>query len=120
MRWPKYWSFSLSIIPSKEIPGLISFRMDWLDLLADLRGGFKSLYSERVLLEGELDPIPRAKGGDEVEERVLLEGELDPIPRAKAGNEVEERDVLTVLFRYRPPGVAPVFRPSCWLRAQNL
>ena len=34
MRWPKYWSFSFSIIPSKEIPGLISFRMDWLDLLA--------------------------------------------------------------------------------------
>ena len=34
MRWPKYWSFSLSIIPSKEIPGLISFRMDLLELLA--------------------------------------------------------------------------------------
>ena len=34
MRWPKYWSFSFSIISSKEIPGLISFRMDWLDLLA--------------------------------------------------------------------------------------
>ena len=34
MRWPKYWSFSFSISPSKEIPGLISFRMDWLDLLA--------------------------------------------------------------------------------------
>ena len=34
MRWPKYWNFSFSIIPSKEIPGLISFRMDWLDLLA--------------------------------------------------------------------------------------
>ena len=33
MRWPKYWSFSFTIIPSKEIPGLISFRMDWLDLL---------------------------------------------------------------------------------------
>ena len=33
MRWPKYWSFSFSIFPSKEIPGLISFRMDWLDLL---------------------------------------------------------------------------------------
>ena len=33
MRWPKYWSFSFSIIPSKENPGLISFRMDWLDLL---------------------------------------------------------------------------------------
>ena len=34
MRWLKYWSFSFSIIPSKEVPGLISFRMDWLDLLA--------------------------------------------------------------------------------------
>ena len=33
-RWPKYWSFSFSIIPSKEHPGLISFKMDWLDLLA--------------------------------------------------------------------------------------
>ena len=34
MRWPKYWSFRFSSVPSKEIPGLISFRMDWLDLLA--------------------------------------------------------------------------------------
>ena len=34
MKWPKYWSFSFSIVPSKEHPGLISFRMDWLDLLA--------------------------------------------------------------------------------------
>ena len=42
MRWPKYWSFSFSIIASKEIPGLISFRMDWLDLLA-VRQILKSL-----------------------------------------------------------------------------
>ena len=42
MRWPKYWSFSSSIIPLKEIPGLISFRMDWLDLLA-IQGTLKSL-----------------------------------------------------------------------------
>ena len=42
MRWPKYWSFSFSIIPSKEITGLISFRMDWLDLLA-VQGTLKSL-----------------------------------------------------------------------------
>uniref|UniRef100_A0AC11EUI5 Uncharacterized protein n=2 Tax=Ovis aries TaxID=9940 RepID=A0AC11EUI5_SHEEP len=42
MRWPKYWSFSFSIFPSKEIPGLISFRMDWLDLLA-VQGTLKSL-----------------------------------------------------------------------------
>ena len=42
MRWPKYWSFSFSIISSKGIPGLISFRMDWLDLLA-AQGTIKSL-----------------------------------------------------------------------------
>ena len=42
MRWPKYWSFSFSIIPSKEIPGLISLRMDWLDLPA-VKGTLKSL-----------------------------------------------------------------------------
>ena len=42
MRWPKYWSFSFSIIPSKEIPGLISFRMDWLEILA-VQGTLKSL-----------------------------------------------------------------------------
>ena len=42
MRWPKYWSLSFSIVPSKEIPGLLSFRMDWLDLLA-VQGTLKSL-----------------------------------------------------------------------------
>ena len=42
MRWPKYWSFSFSISPSKEHPGLISFRMDWLELLA-VQGTLKSL-----------------------------------------------------------------------------
>ena len=42
LRWPKYWSFSCSIIPSKEHPGLISFRIDWLDLLA-VQGTLKSL-----------------------------------------------------------------------------
>ena len=42
MRWPKYWSFSLNISPSNEHPGLVSFRMDWLDLLA-VQGTLKSL-----------------------------------------------------------------------------
>ena len=49
-RWPKYWSFSFSISPSNEHPGLISFRMDWLDLLA-VQGTLKSLlqhYSSKV------------------------------------------------------------------------
>ena len=46
MRWPKYWSFSFSIIPSKEHPGLISFRMDCLDLLAG-QGTLKSLLQKK-------------------------------------------------------------------------
>ena len=45
MRWPKYWSFSFSISPSKEHPGLISFRMDWLNLLA-VQGTLKSLLQQ--------------------------------------------------------------------------
>ena len=47
MRWPKYWSFSFSIIPSNEHPGLISFRMDWLDLLAVQRT-LKSLLQHHI------------------------------------------------------------------------
>ena len=45
MRWPKYWSFSFSITPSKEHPGLISFRIDWLDLLA-VQGTLKNLLQQ--------------------------------------------------------------------------
>ena len=48
IRWPKYWSFSFSIIPSKEHPGLISFTMDWLDLLA-VQGTLKSLLQHHSL-----------------------------------------------------------------------
>ena len=47
MRWPKYWSFSFSIIPSKEIPGLISFKMDWLNLLA-VQGTLKNLLQHHI------------------------------------------------------------------------
>ena len=46
MRWPKYWSFSFSISPSKEIPGLISFRMDWLDLA--VQGTLKGLLQHHI------------------------------------------------------------------------
>ena len=48
IRWPKYWSFSFSISPSNEHPGLISFRMDWLDLLA-VQGTLKSLLQRHSL-----------------------------------------------------------------------
>ena len=49
MRWPKYWSFSFSIIPSKEIPGLISFRMDWLDLLTQTVNVEKLFTVEQII-----------------------------------------------------------------------
>ena len=55
MRWPKYWSFSFSIITSKEIPGLISFRMDWLDLLA-VQGTLKSLLQHHSSKASILQP----------------------------------------------------------------
>ena len=54
MRWPKYWTFSFSIIPSKEIPGPISFTMDWLDLLAvqgSLRGLLQHHSSKASILQ---------------------------------------------------------------------
>ena len=57
MRWPKYWSFSFSIIPSKEIQGLISFRMDWLDLLA-VQGTLKSLLQHHSLKASILQRSP--------------------------------------------------------------
>ena len=52
IRWPKYWSFSFGIIPSKEHPGLISVRMDWLDLLA-VQGTLKSLL-QNLSLKGSI------------------------------------------------------------------
>ena len=55
MRWPKYWSFSFSIRPSNEHPGLISFRMDWLDLLA-VQGTLKSLLQHHSSKASILQP----------------------------------------------------------------
>ena len=52
MRWPKYWSFSFSIIPSKEFPGLTSFRMDWLDLLA-VQGTLSRVFSNTTVQKHE-------------------------------------------------------------------
>ena len=55
IRWPKYWSFSFSISPSNEYPGLISFRMDWLDLLA-VQGTLKSLLQHHSSKASILQP----------------------------------------------------------------
>ena len=69
MRWPKYWSFSFSIIPSKEIPGLISFRMDWLDLLAVM---IKTL--QKIGIEGTYLNIVKAIY-DKPRANIILKGE---------------------------------------------
>ena len=84
MRWPKDWSFSVSIIPSKEIPGLISFRMDWLDLPCSPRDSqespptpqFKSINSSALSLlhSPTLTSILRVSDDNSV--KVLLKGEL--------------------------------------------
>ena len=57
-RWPKFWSFSFSISPSNEYPGLISFRMDWLDLLA-VQGTLKSLLQHHSSNASNLQPKKR-------------------------------------------------------------
>ena len=57
MRWPKYWSFSFNISPSNEHPGLISFRMDWLDLLA-VQGTLKSLLQQHSSKASVLQCLP--------------------------------------------------------------
>ena len=59
LRWPKYWSFSFSISPANEHPGLISFRMDWLDLLAvqgTLQNVFSSVQFSRSVVSNSLQP----------------------------------------------------------------
>ena len=64
MRWPKYWSFSFSIIPSKEIPGLI-FRMDWLDLLA-VQGTLKSLLQDHIEKHQFLSAQPSSQSNSHI------------------------------------------------------
>ena len=60
MRWPKDWSYSFSIIPSKEIPGLFSFRMDWLDLLA-VQGTLKVFSNTTVQKHQFFDAQPSSQ-----------------------------------------------------------
>ena len=85
MRWPKYWSFSFSIIPSKEIPGLISFRMDWLDLLA-VQGTLKSLlqhHSSKVSILRRSAFFTRAGERSYPTSEVMGRSWEDPIPEGQ-------------------------------------
>ena len=65
MRWPKYWSFSFSIIPSKEIPGLIFFTMDWLDLLA-VQGTRRSLLHTTVQKRQFFGTLPSSQSNSHI------------------------------------------------------
>ena len=65
IRWPKYWSFSFNIIPSKEIPGLISFRMDCLDLLA-VQGTLKSLLQHHSSKHQFFSPQPSSQSNSHI------------------------------------------------------
>ena len=64
MRWPEHWSFSFSIIPSKEHPGLISFRMDWLDLLA-----IHKVFTEKAEAELDFEEQVRFQKGSTTDEK---------------------------------------------------
>ena len=79
IRWPKYWSFSFNISPSNEHPGLISFRMDWLDLLADL-SDFPLLPFPLTLLPYSgptKHPVPFVQGSLYVRHTMLIHLTLD-------------------------------------------
>ena len=67
IRWPKYWSFSFSIIPSKEIPGLISFRMDWLDRKEKWSSGVRRLGEGPLPASGFLAPKMTERKGQREE-----------------------------------------------------
>ena len=70
MRWPKYWSFSFSISPSNECPGLISFGMDWLDLLA-VQGTLKSLLNTTVQKHQFFSAQPSSQSNSHIHTRPL-------------------------------------------------
>ena len=100
IRWPKYWSFSFSIIPSKEIPGVISFRMDWLDLSA-VQGTLESLLQHQLYpRDQEFLPIPATsspsaslegiKNKNYSKQRIGLPGSsFEMLPWEKAGQDKE-------------------------------
>ena len=70
MRWPKYWSFSFSIIPANEHPGLISFRMDWLDLL-EVQGTLKSLLQHHSSKASFFCTQPSTQSNSHIRTRLL-------------------------------------------------
>ena len=92
MRWPQYWSFSLSIIPSKEIPGLMIFRMDWLDLLALLqhRSSKASILRRSLIVASQVALVvknPPVSAGD-VRDAVSIPG-LGRSPAGGHGNPLQ-------------------------------
>ena len=98
MRWLKYWSFSFSIIPSKEIPGLVSFRMDWLDLLA-VQGTLKSPTPQELPQHHSSKASILQRSASFTEKRIYgnLQQKLDVWPRER--NLCLERELGCFLSR---------------------
>ena len=130
MRWPKYWSFSFSSIPSKEIPGLISFRMDWLDLLA-VQGTLKSLLQHHsskasilwrsAFFTVQLSHPYMTTGKTIALTRRTLETPLPSFPGLGdklSGEEGPSWDSAPGLASGRAPGKRPDQQAACW-KMQN-
>ena len=90
MRWPKYWSFSFSIIPSKEIPGLISFRMGWLDLLA-VQGTLKSLLQHH----SSKTSIPRCSAKVQLSHPYMTTGKTIALTRQTLVGKVQQSNCIS-------------------------
>ena len=110
IRWPKYWSFSFSIIPSKEHPGLISFRMDWLDLLA-VQGTLKSLLqhhsSKASILWGSAFFIVQ------LSHPYMTTGKIIALTRQTLVGKVRQYTALTYSFSYLEPVCCSMCSSNC-------
>ena len=98
MTWPKYWSFSFSISPSSEHPGLISFRMDWLDLLA-VQGTLKSLLQHHSLKHQFFSTQPSLWSNSYIHTRLLEK------PSVQFSSIVQSRPTLCDPMNHSTPGL---------------
>ena len=127
IRWPKYWSFSFNISPSSEHPGLISFRMDWLDLLAVHGLSITYSYNISYVQLNKINPFS-------LETPILqaVPGHCPPLPQAGISHAQGEADTPSLVPQFfpshAPPAVdlsartPPTLAPSvaCLLRAKTL
>ena len=108
IRWPKYWSFSFNITPSSEHPGLISFRMDWLDLLAVHGLSITYSYNISYVQLNKINPFS-------LETPILqaVPGHCPPLPQAGISHAQGEADTPSLV----PQSSSLVMLPRQWISA---